>query len=221
MNKQHTYSPIIEVDNVSFSYEEKPILSHFSTQIEKGSFVCVVGESGSGKSTLLRLMNGLLVPQQGSIKINNTLLNKENCIEMRRKMGYVLQENSLFPHYTVYQNMCYCLQIQQKKHKYCKQRIAELLPLANLQSDLLDKFPEELSGGQKQRVGIIRAIAHQPEIVLMDEPFSALDSETRTMLQDLVKDIHQQLHTTFVMVTHSLSEAQKLSTHILEMKTIK
>lgn len=211
---------IIAINNVSFSYDNKPILSNFSTQIEKGSFVCVVGESGSGKSTLLRLMNGLLEPEQGTIKINNTLLSKENHIEMRRKMGYVLQENSLFPHFTVYQNMCYCLQIQQKNRQYCQQRINELLPLANLQADLLDKFPDELSGGQKQRVGIIRAIAHQPEIVLMDEPFSALDSETRTMLQDLVKDIHTKLKTTFVMVTHSLSEAQKLGTSILEMKTI-
>lgn len=212
---------IIEMSNVSFSYEDKPILSHFSTQIERGSFVCVVGESGSGKSTLLRLMNGLLEPEEGTIKINNTLLSKENCIEMRRKMGYVLQENSLFPHFTIYQNMCYCLQIQQKTRQYSKQRIAELLPLVNLQSDLLDKFPDELSGGQKQRVGIVRAIAHQPEIVLMDEPFSALDSETRAMLQDLVKDIHKELQTTFVMVTHSQNEAQKLGTYILEMKTQK
>lgn len=211
---------VIEINNISFLYDEKPILSNFSTQIEKGSFVCVVGESGSGKSTLLRLINGLLIPQQGNIKINNTLLNKENCIEMRRKMGYVLQENSLFPHFTAYQNMCYCLQIQQRSRQYCQQRIEELLPLVNLSVDLLDKFPNELSGGQKQRVGIIRAIAHQPEIVLMDEPFSALDSETRTMLQDLVKNIHKQLQTTFVMVTHSFSEAKKLGTHILEMKTI-
>ena len=132
-------------------------------------------------------------------------------------MGYILQGNSLFPHYTAYQNMTYCLDLENKDPEKSRQRIEELLPIVHLDPEVLDKFPSELSGGQRQRVGIIRGIAHQPRIILMDEPFSALDPETRSSLQDLVKDIHQETHTTLVMVTHSMSEAEKLGTRIYKM----
>lgn len=113
--------------------------------------------------------------------------------------------------------MAYCLKLLKKSDAFCKEKIANLLPLVSLKEDLLHKFPNEISGGQKQRVGIIRAITHDPKIVLMDEPFSALDSETRYKLQILVKDIHQKLRTTFVMVTHSREEAEVLSTHMIQM----
>lgn len=208
---------IIELKDVCFAYEDKPIIKDFSLEIETGSFVCLLGESGSGKSTLLRLMNGLLLPQSGIIKINNQELNKDNLINIRRNMGYVLQNDALFPHLTVYQNMAYCLNFDKEDEKQNQQRICELLPLVKLQEDLLDKFPHELSGGQRQRVGIIRGIAHKPNIVLMDEPFSALDPETRNELQDMVADIHQKLNTTFVMVTHSEKEAEKLGTQIIRL----
>lgn len=208
---------IISVQNISFSYGSQKILNGFSADFETGSFTCILGESGSGKSTLLRIINGLLIPQEGSVKIENDLLTPENLIQKRREMGYVLQGNSLFPHLTVFQNMAYCLKLLKKSDIFCKKRIAELLPLVGLKEDLLNKFPDEISGGQKQRFGIIRAIAHDPKIVLMDEPFSALDSETRDKLQLLVKDIHQKLQTTFVMVTHSRPEAEILATHLLEL----
>lgn len=213
MNKETS----ISVENISFSYDETPVLQDFSLAIQRGSFVCLTGESGCGKSTLLRLMNGLLTPQKGQVKINGNILQPQNLIHIRRNMGYMLQDGSLFPHFTVYQNMTYCLNLQKTAQKISRKRIDELLPLVNLNSELLDKFPHELSGGQRQRVGIIRGIAHKPDIVLMDEPFSALDPETRTDLQDLVKNIHQQSQTTFVMVTHSLSEAEKLGTEIVKM----
>ncbi|KIA90558.1 ABC transporter ATP-binding protein [Kaistella jeonii] len=208
---------VISVQNINFFYGSQKILNNFSADFEKGSFTCILGESGSGKSTLLRLINGLLTPESGLIKIDGEILNAENLIQKRLEMGYVLQGNSLFPHFTVYQNMIYCLKLLKKSDAFCEEKISDLLHLVGLREDLLKKFPDEISGGQKQRVGIIRAIAHDPKIVLMDEPFSALDSETRDKLQLLVKDIHEKLKTTFVMVTHSKREAEVLSTDILQL----
>lgn len=209
---------IISVQNITFSYRSQKILDEFSAEFEKGSFTCILGESGSGKSTLLRIINGLILPQKGTVQIENEILSQQNLIQKRLEMGYVLQGNSLFPHLTVFQNMAYCLKLLRKSDTFCQEKILELLPLVGLKKDLLQKFPDEISGGQKQRVGIIRAIAHAPKIVLMDEPFSALDSETRDKLQLLVKDIHRKLQTTFVMVTHSQTEAEILSTRILKME---
>lgn len=209
--------PMIAVQNINFSFGSQKILRNFSTNFEAGSFTCILGESGSGKSTLLRIINGLLIPENGVVVIDGHILNPENLIQKRLEMGYVLQGNSLFPHLTVLQNMIYCLKLLNKTDAYCKEKITELLPLVGLKNELLQKFPHEISGGQKQRVGIIRAIAHDPKIVLMDEPFSALDSETRDKLQILVKDIHEKLKTTFVMVTHSKQEAEILATNILEL----
>lgn len=209
--------PIISVQNINFAYDSEKILKDFSADFELGSFTCILGESGSGKSTLLRIINGLIFPQSGIVKIDGEILSAENLISKRLEIGYVLQGNSLFPHLTVFQNMAYCLKLLKKSDAFCKDKIRELLPLVGLKEDLLEKFPDEISGGQKQRVGIIRAIAHDPKIVLMDEQFSALDSETRDKLQILVKDIHQKLKTTFVMVTHSKQEAEVLATHILNL----
>ena len=208
---------IISVQNIDFNYGNQKIFNDFSTVFQKGSFTCILGESGSGKSTLLRLINGLLVPESGLVKIDGEILNSDNLIPKRLQMGYVLQGNSLFPHLTVFQNMAYCLKLLAKSDVYCREIISELLPLVGLKQDLLTKFPAEISGGQKQRVGIIRAIAHDPKIVLMDEPFSALDHETRHKLQELVKNVHATLKTTFIMVTHSAEEARYLSTNILEL----
>lgn len=208
---------IISVENIDFEYGKQKIFQNFNADFERGSFTCILGESGSGKSTLLRILNGLLLPTKGKVLIDGEPLTAENLIQKRLEMGYVLQGNSLFPHLTVFQNMIYCLKLLNKSDDYCKQKIKELLPLVGLKDDLLNKFPHEISGGQKQRVGIIRAIAHDPKIVLMDEPFSALDSETRDKLQILVKDIHQKFKTTFVMVTHSREEADVLGTAVLEL----
>lgn len=208
---------IICFDEVSFSYGKNKVLHKLSFDIQKGEFICLTGKSGCGKSTLLRLINGLLQRQEGEIQILNYPIDQWDINLLRRKIGYVLQEGSLFPHLTVYQNMCYCMKLMDVSEQDYQERINELLPLVDLDAELLDKFPDELSGGQRQRVGIIRAIAHNPELVLMDEPFSALDSETRAGLQDLVKNIHIKLSTTFIMVTHDKDEAAKLSTRSIQM----
>lgn len=213
-------SKIISVENIDFSFGNQTIFKNFSAEFERESFTCILGESGSGKSTLLRLLNGLIIPDKGEIKIENEILTPENLIQKRLEMGYVLQGNSLFPHFTVYQNMIYCLKLLNKTDHFCRAKITDLLPLVGLKEELINKFPNEISGGQKQRVGIIRAIAHDPKIVLMDEPFSALDSETRDKLQILVKDIHQKLKTTFIMVTHSQHEADVLATKILQLQAL-
>ncbi len=207
----------ISIKNINFAYEDELVLEDFSLDIDQGSFICLTGESGCGKSTLLHLINGLLLPQSGTITINNKVLNKENMLQIRQDMGYILQDGSLFPHLNIYQNMCYCLNLKKTSEQECKKRIDELLPLVNLDKSLLEKFPNELSGGQRQRVGIIRGIAHKPSVILLDEPFSALDPTTREDLQDLVKNIHKRQQATFVMVTHSLEEANRLATDIVKM----
>ncbi len=211
------HSTIIHFEEVSFAYGSQQVLHQLAFSVKAGEFVCLTGKSGCGKSTLLRLINRLLPRQQGEISILGKSINDWEIHEMRRKMGYVLQEGALFPHLTAYQNMCYAMQLNAYTEEECRRHVDELLPLVKLERDILDKFPDTLSGGQRQRVGIVRAIAHHPEIVLMDEPFSALDEDTRANLQTLVKDIHQQLNTTFVMVTHSNNEAQKLATRIIHM----
>lgn len=208
---------VIQFTGVNFAYGEQMVLKDISFTVDKGEFVCLTGRSGCGKSTLLRLINGLLKPCKGEIAVLNKNLEEWELHQLRRNMGYVLQEGALFPHLTAYQNMCYCLKLIDYGAKESEQRIKELLPLVNLSDSVLKKFPHTLSGGQRQRVGILRAIAHKPKIVLMDEPFSALDAETRTNLQDLVKNIHQQLNTTFVMVTHDRDEAKRLATRNILM----
>ncbi len=210
-------SNVISFTGVDFSFGEQKVLNNISFEVDKGEFICLTGKSGCGKSTLLRLINGLLTQGSGVIEILNKNIADWELHQLRRKMGYVLQDGALFPHLTSYQNMCYCLKLNHYDAIFCEKRIDALLPLVNLDRRVLYKFPSELSGGQRQRVGIIRAIAHNPEIVLMDEPFSSLDAETRINLQDLVKNIHQKLHTTFVMVTHDNIEAEKLATRILRM----
>ena len=210
-------STIIRFTKVGFSYGKQRVFNNISFTVDKGEFICLTGKSGCGKSTLLRLINGLLQKRDGEIEVLNQNINNWELHQLRLKMGYVLQDSALFPHLTAYQNMCYCLKLTHTDVLTCRKRINELLPLVSLNSIVLNKFPNELSGGQRQRVGIIRALAHNPEIVLMDEPFSALDYETQSDLQILLKNIHKQLKTTFVLVTHDNKEAKKLSTRIIHM----
>lgn len=208
---------IISFNGVDFSYDQLQVLHQVSFEVTQGEFVCLTGKSGCGKSTLLKLISGLLQRKTGAISILDQDMDNWEIHQLRRKVGFVFQEGALFPHQTAYQNMCYCMKLNGYDEKACQDRIQELLPLVNLDESVLEKFPDELSGGQRQRVGIIRALAHNPEMVLMDEPFSALDAETRESLQELVKSIHKQLNTTFVMVTHNQDEAHKLATRTIHM----
>ncbi|GAA8538433.1 ABC transporter ATP-binding protein [Helicobacter pylori] len=219
---------IVKIENVSFNYHNRAVFKDFNLSIQEGDFLCVLGESGSGKSTLLGLILGLLKPSLGSVKIFNETLS--NNAFLRQKIGYIAQGNSLFPHLNAMQNMTFCLNLQgmdkeaaQKEAKALalKMGLEESLMEMGLEESLMDKFPNELSGGQAQRVGIIRGIIHKPELILLDEPFSALDSFNRKNLQDLIKEIHQNSHATFIMVTHDESEAKKLATKTLEIKALK
>ncbi len=210
---------IVTIENVSFNYHNRAIFKDFNLSIQEGDFLCVLGESGSGKSTLLGLILGLLKPSLGSVKIFNETLS--NNAFLRQKIGYIAQGNSLFSHLNAMQNMTFCLNLQ-GINKQAAQKEAKALALKmGLDESLMDKFPNELSGGQAQRVGIIRGIIHRPELILLDEPFSALDSFNRKNLQDLIKEIHQNSCATLIMVTHDEDEAQKLATKTLEIKALK
>ncbi|KAA6492715.1 ATP-binding cassette domain-containing protein [Helicobacter pylori] len=210
---------IVTIENVSFNYHNRAIFKDFNLSIQEGDFLCVLGESGSGKSTLLGLILGLLKPSLGSVKIFNETLS--NNAFLRQKIGYIAQGNSLFSHLNAMQNMTFCLNLQ-GINKEAAQKEAKALALKmGLEESLMDKFPNELSGGQAQRVGIIRGIIHKPELILLDEPFSALDSSNRKNLQDLIKEIHQNSCATFIMVTHDEEEVQKLATKTLEIKALK
>ncbi|WP_181232665.1 ATP-binding cassette domain-containing protein [Helicobacter pylori] len=210
---------IVKIENVSFNYHNRAVFKDFNLSIQEGDFLCVLGESGSGKSTLLGLILGLLKPSLGSVKIFNETLS--NNAFLRQKIGYIAQGNSLFSHLNAMQNMTFCLNLQ-GMDKEASQKEAKALALKmGLEESLMDKFPNELSGGQAQRVGIIRGIIHRPELILLDEPFSALDSFNRKNLQDLIKEIHQNSCATFIMVTHDKEEAQKLATKTLEIKALK
>ncbi|WP_104744456.1 ABC transporter ATP-binding protein [Helicobacter acinonychis] len=211
---------IIKIENLSFNYHNRAIFKDFNLSIEEGDFLCILGESGSGKSTLLGLILGLLKPSLGRIKIFNETFDSNNAF-LRQKIGYIAQGNSLFPHLNALQNMTFCLNLQ-GIDKQAAQKEAKALALKmGLDESIMDKFPNQLSGGQAQRVGIIRGIIHRPELILLDEPFSALDSINRKNLQDLIKEIHQNSHATFIMVTHDESEAQRLATKTLEIKALR
>ncbi|MGL2491055.1 ATP-binding cassette domain-containing protein [Helicobacter pylori] len=210
---------IVKIENVSFNYRNRAVFKDFNLNIQEGDFLCVLGESGSGKSTLLGLILGLLKPSLGSVKIFNETLS--NNAFLRQKIGYIAQGNSLFSHLNAMQNMTFCLNLQGIDKESAQKEAKALALKMGLEESLMDKFPNELSGGQAQRVGIIRGIIHRPELILLDEPFSALDSFNRKNLQDLIKEIHQNSCATFIMVTHDESETQKLATKTLEIKALK
>ncbi|WP_104713723.1 ATP-binding cassette domain-containing protein [Helicobacter cetorum] len=205
---------VVKIENLSFSYEQRAIFKDFNLSIKERDFLCVLGESGSGKSTLLGLILGLLKPSLGSVKVFNETLDLKNT-HLRQKIGYIAQGNSLFPHLNVLQNMTFCLNLQGIDKQVAQKEAINLALKMGLDESILDKFPHELSGGQAQRVGIVRGIIHKPELILLDEPFSALDSSNRKNLQHLIKDMHTHSQATFIMVTHDESEAKKLSTEIL------
>jgi len=204
-----TNTPAIEMKQIQFSYGEKRILNNFDLKIERGKVYCLVGSSSSGKTTTLRLMNGLLTAQRGEIYIDGKRLDPRFGEKWRRSMGYSIQGSGLFPHMTLEDNLSIIARREAwDKSKIC-QRIHELCELMDLPSDtgFLQQKPAQISGGQQQRVGIARALFMNPQIMLMDEPFSALDPITRSELQKEFTRLQRQLGLTIVIVTHDLSEA--------------
>lgn len=211
-------NPVIEIVNVTKSYESaKKALNDVSLEIPREAFVAIIGPSGCGKTTLLRLMNGMTGIDSGRIRVMGKNLESWDKIQLRRKMGYVIQQSGLFPHLTVRQNIAFVLRISSVEKQAIEKRVSELAKIMGFDERQLNAFPSELSGGQQQRVGVARALASQPEIVLMDEPFGALDNITRRNLQREIKEMHRKLKITFVMVTHDLHEAFTLGTHVAIM----
>ena len=207
----------IEYRHIDKSYDDRPLIKDFNLTIEKGDFLCIVGTSGSGKTTLLKMINGLITPDRGEILIHGQPVSGGDLISLRRKIGYVIQGNGLFPHMSVAENIGYVLKLEHRDQAEIDAVVERLLRLVNLPESVKTKYPSELSGGQQQRVGIARALANQPDILLMDEPFGALDSITRYQLQQELKAIHQETGCTIVFITHDLREAFKCGRHILVM----
>lgn len=211
-------NPVIEIVNVTKSYEpESKALMNVSLDIPQGSFVTIIGPSGCGKTTLLRLMNGMTGIDSGKIVVMGKDLESWDKIQLRRKTGYVIQQGGLFPHLTVRQNIAFVLSISSVEKQFIENRVSELAKMMGFDERQLNAFPSELSGGQQQRVGVARALASQPEIVLMDEPFGALDNITRRNLQHEIKEMYRKMKITFIMVTHDLHEAFTLGTHVAIM----
>ncbi|WP_288221516.1 ABC transporter ATP-binding protein [uncultured Clostridium sp.] len=209
---------IIRFDDVKKSYGEKTIIENFNLSIEKGEFLTIIGSSGCGKTTILKMINGLIEPEYGNIFIKNRNINEENIIDLRRNIGYAIQGGVLFPHMTIEENISYVPNLLNKKNKEkTKEAVKKWISIVGLEEDMLERYPDELSGGQQQRVGIARALAASPDILLMDEPFGAVDEITRGQLQEEILDIHNRTGITIVFVTHDIAEAVKLGTKVLVM----
>ena len=206
---------MITFTHIYKSYNGKEIISDFNLTIESGTFLTIIGTSGSGKTTVLKMINGLVLPDKGEIRIDGKNIADENLIALRRNIGYVIQGNILFPHLSVAENIAYVLVLKNYPKSDISRIVAEKLQLVNLAPELAKRFPHELSGGQQQRVGIARALAANPNIILMDEPFGALDSITRKQLQRELKALHQLSGATIVFVTHDIAEALTLGTKVL------
>ena len=212
-------SKAIEIKHCRASYGENEVLKDVSLAVEKGEFIVIIGPSGCGKTTLLKLMNGLVVPTEGEVAINGRPLQKEDMVAVRRRIGYAVQGAKLFPHMTVEENICYVPGLESKMPKEEKKALArKMLEMVQLPEELASRFPRQLSGGQKQRVGIARAMAAEPDILLMDEPFGAVDEITRKGLQEELLALQQKTGITVVFITHDIGEAFKLGDRILIMK---
>ncbi|XTB53541.1 ABC transporter ATP-binding protein [Fusobacterium nucleatum] len=206
---------MIIFSDIHKNYNGKEIIADFNLTFESGTFVTIIGTSGSGKTTVLKMINGLVLPDKGEIRIDGKNIADENLIALRRNIGYVIQGNILFPHLSVAENIAYVLVLKNYPKSDISRIVAEKLQLVNLAPELAKRFPHELSGGQQQRVGIARALAANPNIILMDEPFGALDSITRKQLQRELKALHQQTGVTIVFVTHDIAEALTLGAKVL------
>lgn len=207
MDRVETQS-VIEFREVSFQRGDHPILKNLSLEVREGETLVLLGRSGSGKTTALKLANCLLEPNRGEVLVEGRVTTEWDPIRLRRRIGYVIQEAGLFPHYTVAKNIGLVPDLEHWPKNKTQERIVETLHIVGLEpSQFVARHPHELSGGQKQRVGVARALAADPPILLMDEPFGALDPLTRAEVQKEFLAIQQQLHKTILFVTHDLREA--------------
>ncbi len=206
----------IEYRDVCKSYGEKNVLEHLNLRIPRGEFVTMIGSSGSGKTTALKMVNRLIEPTSGTILVNGHNVRDVDPIQLRRNIGYAIQGSVLFPHMTVEDNISYVPNLLNKRdHERTRKAVRTWMDIVGLSKDLLERYPSELSGGQQQRVGIARALAASPDILLMDEPFGAVDEITRGQLQVEISRIHRETGITVMFVTHDIGEALRLGTRVL------
>ena len=209
--------PMVEFKDVSKIYPKmkNPAVNHISFEIDKGDFCCLIGTSGSGKTTLMRMINRMNSVTKGEVLVNGKNVKSFNPVNLRRHIGYVIQNNGLMPHMTIRENII----LVPKLLKWPKEKLAgeaqKLIQMAELPESYLDRYPTELSGGQQQRIGVVRALAANQNLILMDEPFGALDPITRESLQNLVQNLQVRLGKTIVFVTHDMDEALKLATKVV------
>ncbi|MPW27166.1 ATP-binding cassette domain-containing protein [Alkalibaculum sp. M08DMB] len=209
----------IEFNHVVKSYSgDVKVIDDITLSIERGEFVTIVGPSGCGKTTLLKMVNKLIPISQGNIYIDGKDVIDWETISLRRSIGYVIQHIGLLPHLNIEDNINYVPSISKRKSGIDKNRAKELIELVGLSDDYLSRYPRQLSGGQMQRIGVARALTADPEIILMDEPFGAVDEIARTQLQHEIKEIHKKLKKTILFVTHDIQEALKLGTKIVLLK---
>ncbi|WNV79159.1 betaine/proline/choline family ABC transporter ATP-binding protein [Bacillus atrophaeus] len=210
---------MLTLENVSKNYKGgKKAVNSINLKIKKGEFICFIGPSGCGKTTTMKMINRLIEPSSGTIYIDGENIMEQDPVELRRKIGYVIQQIGLFPHMTIQQNIALVPKLLKWPEEKRKERARELLKLVDMGPEYLDRYPHELSGGQQQRIGVLRALAAEPPLILMDEPFGALDPITRDSLQEEFKKLQKTLHKTIVFVTHDMDEAIKLADRIVILK---
>ena len=209
--------PMVEFKDVTkiYSKSKQPAVEHISFKINKGEFCCLIGTSGSGKTTLMRMINRMNSVTKGQVLVNGKDVKKFNSVNLRRKIGYVIQNNGLMPHMTIRENIVLVPKLLKWPKEKLNEEAERLIKMAELPESYLDRYPAELSGGQQQRIGVVRALAADQNLILMDEPFGALDPITRESLQNLVQNLQMQLGKTIVFVTHDMDEALKLATKIV------
>ena len=215
---QPAATPVIEFRDVSYRVAGTQVLSGFNLLVEGGETVVLLGRSGSGKTTSLKLVNRLVTPTSGEVLVKGIPNGDGDLIRLRRSIGYVIQDVGLFPHFTVERNIGLVPKIEGWSEERIRARTQELLHMVGLNPEIASRYPNQLSGGQRQRVGVARALAADPEILLMDEPFGALDPLTRDELQREFLLLQQRLHKTVVFVTHDLREALRLGRRIALME---
>ncbi|MGL4382692.1 MAG: ABC transporter ATP-binding protein [Bacilli bacterium] len=209
---------MIKYENVFKSYRDLTIIDDLNLSINDGEFLVLIGPSGCGKTTTLKMINGLIKKNQGRIFIDDKEIDQLDVVKLRRDIGYVIQQIGLFPNMNVAQNISVVPRLLKWSKQKCDARTRELLDIVKMPyEEYAHKYPNELSGGQQQRIGVLRALAANPSIILMDEPFGALDPISRDLLQDEIKTIHRTLKKTIVFVTHDMEEAVKLADRIVFM----
>ncbi|MFZ0309631.1 MAG: ATP-binding cassette domain-containing protein [Candidatus Sulfotelmatobacter sp.] len=211
--------PVIEFRDVAYALlNGQPLLQGLNLEVQRGETLILLGRSGSGKTTTLKLVNRLLTPSGGEVLVNGVRTAESDVIRLRRSIGYVIQDVGLFPHFTVERNIGIVPRIEGWPAERIDLRVEELLRMVGLEPQLAARYPHQLSGGQRQRVGVARALAADPAILLMDEPFGALDALTRDQLQREFLSLQQRLKKTVVFVTHDLREALRLGSRIALME---